>query len=903
MKSQEPFASSGAAMLLRQLTPKILSEFSEILQGRKLKDSCLQPELPALLDAIQHSLLGEEMHGFSPPPAWVQFPLASLISELSILRDILARSLRSQKTIQRMHQFLDHCLEAAASSRDHIEHEAMQRLFSFFRLLPTPVCVVTGPEKRITFANNAYETFLGRAAQGRTLAEVFDADELKRYLPVIENVYQYGTPCFVNEVYVPVSIGKTGKERWVDASYYPLGNMGLSVRGVIAVHYEVTDRVVNRRRRERSEERLRQTEEQLVHAMTVSKVGFFDWDFRGHLIHMNRQMRKDWGLDESLLTPDELEALIHPDDRTAMQTGIRLAIEQHTPYAAHCRVVRSHDKKVIWIEIQGEITYDDENRPLRFFGTSRNITERKEAELKLFAEKHKFEVIFRDSPAPMALCKGEDFIFELVNPQFENFFQDRHFLGKTLHEALPELADQPFLDLVRKVYESGETFSAREFLVKIARCEGGHLEDCFLDFSFTRILDDEGKPYGVFSHIVNVTDRIKARDEARAASLSKSHFLANMSHEIRTPLAAILGFSALLRDPQLPESEREVFVDTIVRNGESLTRLIDDILDLAKVEAGRLEMEVLDFSLPGLIQEVLLLFRDRAQQKKLQLSADIRSGVPERIASDPLRLRQILVNLLGNAVKFTAKGFVEIVVQAAWQVGAWRICIEVKDSGIGLTPEQRERLFQPFTQADHSTTRKYGGTGLGLALSQRLAEALGGRISIAASEAGKGSTFRLEFVAGEARPATEPSRKAPAQVMDPLQLHGVRVLVVDDSPDNLFLVKNFLAKSGAVVATAASGQQALELAAAHSYELILLDIQMPEMDGYQTLKRLREQDFQKPIVALTAHAMADERQHTQEAGFHAHLTKPLDAVELVATVARLARPSSNVWLGGNDLQA
>jgi CheY-like chemotaxis protein len=254
-------------------------------------------------------------------------------------------------------------------------------------------------------------------------------------------------------------------------------------------------------------------------------------------------------------------------------------------------------------------------------------------------------------------------------------------------------------------------------------------------------------------------------------------------------------------------------------------------------------------------------------------------------------------------VKFTAKGFVEIVVQAAWQVGAWRICIEVKDSGIGLTPEQRERLFQPFTQADHSTTRKYGGTGLGLALSQRLAEALGGRISIAASEAGKGSTFRLEFVAGEARPATEPSRKAPAQVMDPLQLHGVRVLVVDDSPDNLFLVKNFLAKSGAVVATAASGQQALELAAAHSYELILLDIQMPEMDGYQTLKRLREQDFQKPIVALTAHAMADERQHTQEAGFHAHLTKPLDAVELVATVARLARPSSNVWLGGNDLQA
>jgi PAS domain S-box-containing protein len=672
---------------------------------------------------------------------------------------------------------------------------------------------------------------------------------------------------------------------------------------VIAVHYEVTDRVENRRKRERSEERLRQTEEQLVRAMTVSKVGFFDWDLRGHLIHLNRQMRSDWGLDNDMLTAEELEAVIHPDDQAAMQDRVRLATAQHAPFAAQCRVIRPRDQKIIWIEVQGETTYDDESRPLRLFGTSRNITERKEAELKLFAEKHKFEVIFRDSPAPMALCKGADFIFELVNPQFEKFFQDRQFISKTLDEALPELADQPFLDLVRRVYESGQTFSAREFHLKIARCQGGPLEDCYLDFSFTRILDDEGKPYGVFSHIVNVTDRIKARDEAQAASLSKSHFLANMSHEIRTPLAAILGFSALLRDPQLPESEREVFVDTIVRNGQALTRLIDDILDLAKVEAGRLEMEVLDFSLPGLIQEVLLLFRDRAQQKKLQLGADIRPGVPERIASDPLRLRQILVNLVGNAVKFTAKGFVVIVVHAARHENAWKICIEVQDSGIGLTPEQSERLFQPFTQADHSTTRKYGGTGLGLALSQRLAEALGGRIRIAASEAGKGSTFCVDFLAGEARTAAESNRKAVAQTVDPLQLQGVRVLVVDDSPDNLFLVKNFLAKSGAIVATAASGQQALELAAAHSYDLILLDIQMPELDGYQTLKLLREQGVQKPIVALTAHAMADERQHTQQAGFHAHLTKPLDALELVATVARLVQPPSNPWLEEHELQA
>jgi CheY-like chemotaxis protein/anti-sigma regulatory factor (Ser/Thr protein kinase) len=369
-----------------------------------------------------------------------------------------------------------------------------------------------------------------------------------------------------------------------------------------------------------------------------------------------------------------------------------------------------------------------------------------------------------------------------------------------------------------------------------------------------------------------------------------------MSHEIRTPLAAILGFSALLRDPQLAEPEREVFVDTIVRNGRALTRIIDDILDLAKVEAGRLEMEVLDFSLPGLIQEVLSLLKERAQQKQLLLTADIRPGVPERIASDPLRLRQILVNLVSNAVKFTSKGHVDIIIEAVRKDADWNILIDVKDTGIGLTPEQVSRLFQPFVQADHTTTRKFGGTGLGLALSQRLAEALGGRITIPASEPGKGSTFSLQFTAHEARTQDEPEKKAPLLPMESFQLRGLRVLAVDDSPDNLFLVKTFLARSGALVATATDGRHAIDLVGAQSFDIILLDIQMPEMDGYQVIQILRERGIKNPIVALTAHAMVDERHHTQEAGFSAHLTKPLDALELVATVAHLTHPSSNIWM-------
>ncbi|WP_176736407.1 PAS domain-containing protein [Oligoflexus tunisiensis] len=901
METHEPVSSSNTAALLSQFKPSIQSHFLERLRAQGQDSSCLAAVLPELLDGLLLALADASNGHNKPPMLDVRVPLGSIVSELGLLRDVLETFLSGHVDISRMHRFLDRCLEAAASTHEEVEREAQKRLFDFFQLVPIPICVVMGEEKRVTFANSSFLDFVARPVLGMTLQEIFSHEEVAPYLPYIENVLATGKPCFLKELKVLASIGTGQGERWIDTSYYPLGDVGSPPRGVIALHYDVTDQVQHRMRRELSERRLKQTEDQLSRAAIVSKVGFFDWDMRQNLIHLNRQMRLDWGTDAESYTPDELEAMIHVGDLEQIRAAGRRAIAERCSYATQCRVVRPSDHKIVWVEVQGEITYDDDNKPLRFFGTSRNITERKEAELKLSAEKHKFEVIFREAPASMALWKGPDFVFELVNPQFERFFQGRQFIGKTLCEALPEFLDQPFLNLLRQVYETGKTFVASEFPAKVARCKGGPLEDCYLDFSLARIHDDMGQPYGVFSHTVNVTDKVRARDEARAASLSKSHFLANMSHEIRTPLAAILGFSALLRDPNLPDSEREVFVDTIVRNGQALTRIIDDILDLAKVEAGRLEMEHLEFSLPELIDEVLLLFKDRVQQKHLQLTADIAADVPERIASDPLRLRQILVNLVGNAVKFTNKGSVQILCRAAKHGDGFDLTIDTRDTGIGLSPEQKERLFQPFAQADQSTTRKFGGTGLGLALSQRLAEALGGRITIPHSAPGQGSTFSLQFKVQEATTTAEPQLKGPAPSMDAYQLRGVRVLAVDDSPDNLFLVKSFLAKSGAIVATAADGRHAIELAGTHAYDIILLDIQMPEMDGYQTIQKLREQGFKNPIVALTAHAMVDERHHTQQAGFNAHLTKPLDALELIATVSRLARCPPAVWMG-NELR-
>ena len=386
-----------------------------------------------------------------------------------------------------------------------------------------------------------------------------------------------------------------------------------------------------------------------------------------------------------------------------------------------------------------------------------------------------------------------------------------------------------------------------------------------------------------------------AKDRAEAASRAKSEFLANMSHEIRTPMNSILGYADLLLAPDQNASQRLNHVNTIRRNGSHLLSIINDVLDLSKIEAGELKVEHIDCSPCQILSEIASAMRVRATERKLQFVVKIEGLIPKTIRSDPTRLRQILMNLTANAIKFTEAGWVRVLAKMSTTPDdpSPRMAFEITDSGIGIAPEQVERLFLPFAQADTSTTRKFGGTGLGLSISRRLAHELGGDITVD-SAPGRGSQFTLTVETGPLNGVqyidrcVEAFASLRAQGGPALKVNG-RILLAEDGADNRDLLSCYLQKAGADVTLAENGRIACELEllarkAGTPFDLILLDMQMPELDGYGAASRLRDSGYKGPVVALTAHAMADDRDKCIRSGCSDYLSKPVDRIRLVQVV-------------------
>ena len=419
-----------------------------------------------------------------------------------------------------------------------------------------------------------------------------------------------------------------------------------------------------------------------------------------------------------------------------------------------------------------------------------------------------------------------------------------------------------------------------------------------------------------------------AKEAAEAADRAKGDFLARMSHEIRTPMSAILGYSDLMLDPGLTRSDRVDSLQAIRRNGRHLLTLINDILDLSKIESGQFDVETLDVDPLAVAADVLSTVRPQAREKGLHLSFRTIGKLPRFVRSDAVRLRQILLNLVGNAVKFTEEGAVTVAFACDGPGDDCRLRVTVTDTGIGIEPDMIPTLFQPFRQADLSMSRRFGGTGLGLSISRHLAEKLGGRLDVQ-STPGLGSTFTLEVPAGRLKEADlyirriEEITATSVESGDALEaadalpgastslegsLRGCRVLLAEDGIDNQRILSAFLTWGGAETDLAEDGRAAVDAAmAAHQsgrdYDMILMDMQMPRLDGYGATAELRERGYRGPIASLTAHAMQEERGRSRSAGCDLFLSKPIDRSLLVSTIAAAtgrmtgARPIDEVGSG------
>jgi PAS domain S-box-containing protein len=800
---------------------------------------------------------------------------------------------------------------------------------------------------------------------GRLVSEIYPIGRSSGLFDLQVKVLATGAPIFLKAVHMENPNGVFASGICVDLRFS-------RIHGRVAMAWkDVSD--------------LQRVNDRLVLAKQVARMGTFEVNLATNKVFWSPDLEKLYGLKPGEFEGDieGWERRVDPLDLALAREHVRLTLVNGYN-DAEFRIMWP-DGSIRWLSARTKLIKNELGAALRILGVCFDITERKSKETELLRLNRVLKALSDSSRAMMRVEDETSYLNEICRIAVEDCGYDMVWIGfaendeaKSIRPVASAGFDNAYLESLRLTWADSELGRGPTGTAirtgRASQCKNMRTDPSFTPWreealkngyssSLVHPLLNNGTAFGsisFYSKLINPfsddeiallselasdlaiglsvlrlrrsrelaeEQLLQAKVAAEAANLAKSAFLANMSHEIRTPLGAIMGFSDLVIDPEVDSSEKKNYVAAIQRNGELLANIVNDILDLSKVEAGKLEVQSQEVLLSEVLQDTHTLLNLQAKAKGIDLIITVDDNVSDFLNTDQLRLRQVLLNVIGNAIKFTIMGSVQVSVFEQISVGGRNLLhFAVKDTGRGIPSDQIGKLFSPFFQADDSSKRKYGGTGLGLVLSKRLSNLLGGDTVLTQSELGSGSTFTISIDPGLnsssssastfSSSSTSSSASFSANKLDKTQIQvrshsnqnktiqskaksskfdEARVLLTDDSPDNQLLVSRILRLAGANVSVAANGKEGLEMALNGNYSVVLMDLQMPIMDGYEATASLRRSGYKGHIVALTAHALDGERQRCIECGFDDYLSKPINRgalLELVNRYSSVARKTN-----------